>query len=102
MSTYNRADFQKLGWKKGECVTMDKGKRNKSKPDNRSDNVEKLQDQVQETIMNLEGAHESLHNEDLPLDQKKAIIEKNKRREESIADKRDEIRDEHEFQQRKD
>ncbi len=74
----------------------------KPKPDKRSDNVEKLQDQVQETIINLEASHKTLHNEDQPNDQRKAIIEKNKRREESIAGKRDEIKDEYEFHQRKD
>lgn len=71
------------------------------KPDDRSDNVEKLQEQVVDTIENLEEAHETLQR-DLPEDQRQALLEKNKRREEAIAGKRREIQDEWEFRQKRD
>lgn len=48
----------------------------KPKPDDRSDNVDKLQDQVVNTIENLEAAHETLRNEDLPEEQRQAILAK--------------------------
>jgi small acid-soluble spore protein (thioredoxin-like protein) len=64
------------------------------KPDDRSDNVEKLQDMVQDTIENLEAAHDTMQNEDLSDEQKQEIFEKNKRREESIEGMRNEIKDE--------
>lgn len=69
------------------------------KPDNRRDNVDKLQEQVVNTIENLEEAHETLRM-DPPEDQKEAIRAKNRRRRHSIAGKREEIRDEYEFQQK--
>ncbi|MBS2969115.1 small acid-soluble spore protein Tlp [Metabacillus sp. KIGAM252] len=64
----------------------------KSNPDDRSDNVEKLQDMVQNTIENIEKAHDSLAmaNEK----DRREIEEKNKRREDSIAAMRSEIQDE--------
>jgi len=71
----------------------------KPKPDDRSDNVDKLQEQVVNTIENLEAAHETLQNPDLPEEQRQAIIEKNRRREYAIAGKREEIKDEYRYQQ---
>lgn len=65
---------------------------NKPKPDDRSDNVERLQDMVQNTIENIEAAHETLA---FASPEEQAQIEaKNKRREESIAGMREEIKDE--------
>lgn len=64
----------------------------KPKPDDRSDNVEKLQDMVQNTIENIEEANESL--EFATGEQREQIKEKNHRREESIDAFRSEIRDE--------
>ncbi|HKM42986.1 MAG TPA: small acid-soluble spore protein Tlp [Limnochordia bacterium] len=69
------------------------------KPDNRRDNVDKLREQVVNTIENLEASHETLQM-DLPEEQKEAIREKNRGRKHSIAGKREEIRDEYEFQQK--
>lgn len=66
----------------------------KPNPDDRSDNVEKLQDAVQDTIENLEASHGTLQNEDLSEEQRKEITEKNERREESIEGMRAEIKDE--------
>ena len=71
----------------------------KPKPDDRSDNVDKLQEQVVNTIENLEAAHDTLQNEDLPEEQRQEILAKNRRREEAIAGKREEIKDEYRFQQ---
>lgn len=65
---------------------------NKPKPDDRSDNVERLQTMVQNTIENIEAAHETMQ---FASPEERAQIEaKNKRREESIAGMREEIKDE--------
>lgn len=65
---------------------------NTPKPDDRSDNVEKLQTMVQNTIENIEAAHETMQ---FASPEERAQIEaKNKRREESIAGMREEIKDE--------
>lgn len=64
----------------------------KPNPDDRSDNVEKLQDMVQNTIHNIEEANESL--EFATGEQRQQIKEKNQRREESIEAFRNEIQDE--------
>ncbi|RLL45422.1 small acid-soluble spore protein Tlp [Oceanobacillus piezotolerans] len=66
---------------------------NKPNPDDRSDNVEKLQSMVQDTIQNIEKAEETLEHSD-GLDREK-IIAKNERREESIEAMRKEIKDEY-------
>ncbi len=71
------------------------------KPDNRRDNVDKLREQVVNTIENLEASHDTMQM-DLPEDQKEAIRAKNRRREHAIAGKREEISDEYEFQQKQD
>jgi small acid-soluble spore protein (thioredoxin-like protein) len=65
---------------------------NQPKPDDRSDNVEKLQDMVQNTIENIEESHESLAF--LSGQDREAVLDKNKRREESIHAMREEIKDE--------
>jgi len=62
-------------------------------PDDRSDNVEKLQNMVQETIENLEASHDTM--EFASGEEKEQIIEKNKRREEAIEGMREEIKDEY-------
>jgi len=65
----------------------------KPKPDDRSDNVEKLQGMVQNTIENIEEAHETM---EYSSGQAKEQIEaKNKRREEAIEGMRAEIKDEY-------
>lgn len=71
------------------------------KPDDRSDNVEKLREQVVNTIENIEASHDTLQM-DLSEDQKEDIRAKNRRRERAIADKREEIQDEYEFLQKQD
>jgi small acid-soluble spore protein (thioredoxin-like protein) len=66
--------------------------RSTPKPDDRSDNVEKLQEMVTNTIGNMEAAEESMAFADGK--ERVAIKEKNARREESISDFRKEIVDE--------
>jgi len=62
------------------------------KPDDRSDNVEKLQDMVQNTIENIEEAEETMRY--ASGQDKQNIREKNKKREEAIEGMRAEIKDE--------
>ncbi|MBV2197544.1 small acid-soluble spore protein Tlp [Bacillus velezensis] len=64
----------------------------KPNPDDRSDNVEKSQDMVQNTIENIEEAKESM--EFATDEEKQRIQEKNARRNESIESFRSEIQDE--------
>ncbi|TFB23101.1 small acid-soluble spore protein Tlp [Filobacillus milosensis] len=66
---------------------------NKSKPDDRSDNVEKIQSTIQNTIKNMEEAEESMANADSPQQQEE-IKAKNERRRQSIQGMREEASDE--------
>ena len=66
--------------------------RNTPKPDNRSDNVEKIQDTVKNTISNMEAAEETMAFTDGR--ELAALKEKNERRKESIDGLREEIIDE--------
>ncbi|KUP06758.1 small acid-soluble spore protein Tlp [Bacillus coahuilensis p1.1.43] len=66
----------------------------KPNPDDRSDNVEKLQGMVFNTIQNMEKAEESMAYTD-SAEQKAAIEEKNEHRRESIDAFRNEIKDEY-------
>lgn len=67
-----------------------------AKPDDRSDNVEKLQEMVQNTIDNLEESEEYLdeHAEEIAPQEAEAIRENNENRRQSIQGFRSEIRDE--------
>jgi small acid-soluble spore protein (thioredoxin-like protein) len=65
---------------------------NRPKPDNRSDNVQKLQEMVQNTIGNIEAAEETMVFAN--GNERAAIKAKNERREESIEGMREEIQDE--------
>ena len=73
-----------------------------AKPDDRSDNVEKLQENVQNTIKNLREAEEYLaeHADELSPEERRAIREKNENRRESIAGLRREIKDEAAYRKR--
>lgn len=66
------------------------------KPDDRSDNVEKLQQMIHNTIENMEEAEESMKF--ASDEQKKQIQAKNERRRQSIESMRDEIKDEYRAQ----
>ncbi len=64
----------------------------KPKPDDRSDNVEKLQQMIHNTIENMEEAEEAL---EFSNEQEKQNIEaKNERRREAIEGFRSEVKDE--------
>ncbi len=65
----------------------------KSKPDNRSDNVDRLQHNISNTIKNCELADEMIEKTD-DEKTKKDLIAKNERREESLNAMREEIKDE--------
>ncbi|MED0659976.1 small acid-soluble spore protein Tlp [Bacillus smithii] len=67
-------------------------------PDDRSDNVEKLQNMIHHTIENMERAEESMAYTDSE-EQLKKIKEKNERRRQSIEGFRNEIKDEASNQQ---
>ncbi|AND39883.1 small acid-soluble spore protein Tlp [Cytobacillus oceanisediminis] len=70
---------------------------NRPNPDDRSDNVEKLQSMIVHTIENMDEAEESMkyaNAEDL-----ERIEAKNERRRESLASFRSEIKDEYQAQQ---
>ncbi|MEH7308814.1 small acid-soluble spore protein Tlp [Neobacillus drentensis] len=71
---------------------------NKPNPDDRSDNVEKLQAMIQNTENNIEAAEESLALTDSET-QRQQIEQKNERRRESIDSFRSEIKDEANNQQ---
>jgi len=66
-----------------------------AKPDDRRDNVKKLQQMTQNTIDNLHEAKDTLNNPDISDQQREAIKAKNKRREETIDNFRSEIKDEY-------
>jgi len=66
---------------------------NKPNPDDRSDNVEKLQSMIHNTIENMEAAEESLQFTDSEQ-QRQQIEAKNERRRESIDSFRSEVKDE--------
>ncbi|MGV3487415.1 MAG: small acid-soluble spore protein Tlp [Tuberibacillus sp.] len=69
------------------------------KPDDRSDNVQKLQEMVQNTIENMEEAEETLRDDGLNGKDREAVIAKNERREQAIEGMRREIKDEARYQQ---
>jgi len=66
--------------------------KNTPKPDDRSDNVEKLQDMMKNTKENMEAAEEMMAYVD--ENERKALKQKNARREESLSGFREEIVDE--------
>ncbi|WP_394232277.1 small acid-soluble spore protein Tlp [Niallia oryzisoli] len=65
---------------------------NKPNPDDRSDNVEKLQEIIVNTIDNMQEAEETMQN--VNGDERAQIEAKNERRRESIDAMRSEIKDE--------
>lgn len=65
----------------------------KHNPDDRRDNVDKIQFNINHTIENMEKAEETMELTDAPR-QKKAIKEKNARRKDALDGFRNEIKDE--------
>lgn len=66
---------------------------NRPKPDDRRDNVEKLQQNITNTIRNYRETEDLINKVDSEKE-RNDLIEKNKRREQSIKGKREEIKDE--------
>lgn len=65
----------------------------KPKPDDRRDNVKKIQYNIGKTIQNMELAEEMIHKTD-DEKTKKDLLDKNNRRKASLEGMREEIRDE--------
>ena len=72
---------------------MAKNTSSNPKPDDRSDNVEKIQFNINQTIQNMEMAEDMLQKTDDPK-MRKDLKDKNKRRDEALDGMREEIRDE--------
>lgn len=66
---------------------------NKPKPDDRSDNVDKIQFNINHTIRNMEAADELIEKTD-DKHMKRELEEKNDRRRDALQGMREEIRDE--------
>lgn len=66
------------------------------KPDDRSNNPERLERMIGNTLQNLNEAEDYLeaHEEEMSAEAKQQIREKNQRREESIQGFREELKDE--------
>jgi small acid-soluble spore protein (thioredoxin-like protein) len=67
-----------------------------AKPDDRSDNVEKLQQMIQNTMENIRESRDFLkaHADDMSPQDQANLKAKNERREQSIEELRGEIKDE--------
>lgn len=67
-----------------------------AKPDNRDDNVPRLQRAITNTIRNMREAEDYLdeHADEIGVEERSRIEAKNERRRESLERLRDEIRDE--------
>ena len=71
----------------------------KPNPDDRRDNVKKIQRNINRTIQNMEAADELIEKTDDPK-MKQSLSEKNERRRTGLDNMRKEIRDEAEFQKK--
>ncbi|MDN3955864.1 small acid-soluble spore protein Tlp [Sporolactobacillus laevolacticus] len=70
-----------------------------AKPDDRSDNMEKIAKNIGHTLQNMDEANDFVkaHGNEMSEEEKQQIQEKNQRREQSIEGLRDEIKDEAAF-----
>ncbi|MDA3129345.1 small acid-soluble spore protein Tlp [Aliibacillus thermotolerans] len=68
----------------------------KPKPDDRSNNKDRIENTIGHTLQNMNEARDYLkaHSEELSEEEKRRIEEKNKRRAESIEGMREELKDE--------
>lgn len=73
---------------------------NKPKPDDRSDNVDRIQFNINHTIRKMEAAEDMLSKVDDPT-QRRELEEKNERRRDALQGMREEIRDEASDQKRR-
>lgn len=73
-----------------------------AKPDDRSNNPERIEDNIWDTKKNIDEDQDYVHAhaQEISAEQKQQIKEKNQRRAESIDGLRDELQDEVEDQQR--
>ncbi|WP_209122243.1 small acid-soluble spore protein Tlp [Alkalihalobacillus sp. BA299] len=71
-----------------------------AKPDNRKNNVERLQQMKENTKQNIEAAEETLAQSDMKGAERQAVEQKNERRRESINAFDAEIKDEQEARER--
>ncbi|MFB4165267.1 small acid-soluble spore protein Tlp [Alteribacillus sp. JSM 102045] len=69
---------------------------NLAKPDDRSNNAERIENNIGHTLQNMNEARdfEKAHSEELSQEEKQQIEEKNQRRERAIEGMREEIKDE--------
>jgi small acid-soluble spore protein (thioredoxin-like protein) len=65
----------------------------KSKPDDRSDNVDRIQNNISNTIQNIQRAEDMIEETD-DEKMKETLTQKNQRREQSLNSLRREIKDE--------
>lgn len=67
-----------------------------AKPDDRSDNVDKIARSIGHTLQNIDDAKDYIkaHGKEMSEEEKQQILDKNQRREESINGLREEIKDE--------
>ena len=65
----------------------------KHNPDDRRDNVDRIQNNIDHTIQNIDNAEERIAISDDPK-QRKALKDKNERRKDALNGMRNEIRDE--------
>ncbi len=72
----------------------------KSNPDDRRDNVKKIQKHIDSTIRNMEMAEEMIAESSNPKT-KKELREKNERREAALSGMRREIKDEADWQEKR-
>ncbi|MFD2616029.1 small acid-soluble spore protein Tlp [Terrilactibacillus laevilacticus] len=72
----------------------------KPKPDDRSDNVERIENNIGHTLQNIDEANDYVkaHSDEISAEVKEQIKEKNQRREDSIEGLREEIKDEATYQ----
>ncbi|WP_018924066.1 small acid-soluble spore protein Tlp [Salsuginibacillus kocurii] len=73
-----------------------------AKPDDRSNNPERLKEMIDETLQNRNEAHdyEKAHDEEMSQEQKQQIESKNERREQAVEGFREELKDEVHDQQK--
>jgi small acid-soluble spore protein (thioredoxin-like protein) len=83
----------------GYKLTQHEHQQTPPKPDDRSDNVEKIQDMIEHTIENIEQAEDTLRNPEFDMSdsEKQKIVEKNERRQEALESFRQEVKDEARF-----
>ena len=86
-------NLKKLKHTKSNKLGGDEIMKNKPKPDDRRDNVDKIEYNIGKTLQNIERANEMI---DVTDDQnmKETLKEKNERRKDALKGMREEIRDE--------